>query len=67
MKKPFDVNKFDNAKDLYNKYLNYNTNKELSINAEVLIATIYSKNQLGGENLIRQDWKFIDKWIEYKR
>lgn len=66
MKKPFDVNKFDNAKDLYNKYLNYNTNKELSINAEVLIATIYSKNQLGGENLIRQDWKFIDKWIEYK-
>ena len=69
-KKPFDVNKYNEAKDLYNKYLNFNLSDkeacELSVKVEVVLSMIYAKNQMGGENLVRQDWPYINKWLEDK-
>ena len=67
-KKPFDVEKFNEAKTLYNKYLNFNKeeNADLDVKVEVILATIYAKNQMGGENLVRQDWEYINKWLENK-
>lgn len=69
-KKPFNVDKYNEAKALYNKYLNFISSNEedceLSVKVEVVLSMIYAKKQMGGENLVRQDWTYIEKWLENK-
>lgn len=66
-KKPFEIEKFNEAKALYNKYLTFygKDEDEYSNNkVEVLLAEMYYKKQIGGESLVRKDWNYIEKWLE---
>ncbi len=57
--KPFDVSNFNLSIDLVNKYtLNNGISK-----VEVILAKIYSKNQLGGKEVVRQELKVIEEWV----
>lgn len=59
--KPYDVDSFNFSIELFNRY----TEKNNLPKVEVLLAKIYSKNQLGGKELVRQELKLIDDWIEH--
>lgn len=58
--KPFDVEKFNAAAGYFNTYSRKNSS---IVKVESLLAQIYAKNQLGGQNLVQQDMKLIDEWI----
>jgi len=59
--KPFNTEKFNTAIDLFNRYSRVT---QSLVKVEVMLAQIYAKNQLGGINLVQQDMKLIDEWIQ---
>lgn len=66
-KKPFDINRFNEAKDLYNIYADFSTDNDgTAVKVEVILAIIYYKNQLGGASVVNQDKKYIESWIDSK-
>lgn len=66
-KKPFEVDKYNTAKQIYNIYADFNSDEdETSVKVEVVLSKIYAKNQLGGIGIVRQDLVYIDKWLEAK-
>lgn len=80
VKKPFNVNKFEEARDLYNKYTlfdydnDYDDDYEPSENSEKykigkveeILAVIYVRKQIGGEGTVQQERKYIDSWTDAK-
>lgn len=77
-KKPFNVNKFEEARSLYNKYTSVNfvpdryakyhpEEHTFTIGkVEEILAVLYSKNQIGGKGTVQQEREYIDAWLENK-
>ena len=63
--KPFDVENFNTATDMFNRYtVNFAGDKNIIVpKVEVLLAKIYAKNQLGGISLVRQEMDSINTWM----
>ena len=71
VKKPFNVNNFEVARDLYNKYTSFDYKpSEYSTyeigKVEEILAVIYVRKQIGGEGTVQQERKYIDSWIDAK-
>lgn len=81
VKKPFNVNKFEEARDLYNKYTLFdydndyddddyepseNSEKYKIGKVEEILAVIYVRKQIGGEGTVQQERKYIDSWTDAK-
>lgn len=77
-KKPFNVNKFEEARALYNRYTSdhlvpgryakSNSGEHTFIigKVEEILAVLYSKNQIGGKGTVQQEREYIDVWLENK-
>lgn len=59
-KTPFDVDSFSEAYKTYGKYIVDNSDP---INVEMMLANIYSKSKMGGSELIKQEKKSIENWV----
>lgn len=59
-KMPFDVDSFSEAYKTYGKYVVGNND---SVNVEMMLANIYSKSKMGGSELIKQEKKSIEDWV----
>lgn len=72
VKKPFNVNKFENARYLYNKYTSFYykpseySDKYKIGKVEEILAVIYVRKQIGGEGTVQQERKYIDSWTDAK-
>lgn len=63
-KKPFQVDKFEAATDLFNKYTISEFENYSYCKVDALLARIYSKKLLGGENVANQEIDYINQWLE---
>ena len=67
-KKPFDSNKFEQACEIYHYISGWGIKENAKRSPEdyplsELIARIYVKNELGGENMVETDKKTIFEWL----
>ncbi|HIR89570.1 MAG TPA: hypothetical protein IAC96_11545 [Candidatus Fimimorpha faecalis] len=70
-KKPFNVTKFDSARNIYGIYTtkyftnSKNKNGELIgfVKVEEILARIYAKNQMGGIETVRQEMDYVNLWL----
>ena len=59
-KAPFEVDSFSEAYKVYGKYV---VGDNDSVNVEMMLASIYSKLKMGGSELIKQEKKSIEEWV----
>lgn len=59
-KTPFSADGFNEAYKIYGKYV---SNENNSANIEMMLADIYSKSKMGGSELIKQEKKSIEEWV----
>lgn len=68
IQKPFDVDKFEHARAIFNKFTMWNSEDDdyiYSVPVESVLAGIYAKNNIGGKDAVKQEEKYIFEWLNY--